>query len=674
MKKIIELLLLLLIEFSMFSQNLFLPSIFSDKMVMQQNSSVPIWGKASPNSEITINTSWSGQNVTIKSDGKGNWKTYINTLSAGGPYSINIKNNDEVIIIKDILFGEVWICSGQSNMEMPLSGWRPNDTIEGSDNEIKNADFPNIRMFTVQRAYSLSPLYNCKGEWAICSPENAGNFSATAFFFGKKLYKELNIPIGLIHTSWGGTVAEAWADENSLNNMPDFADIINNLPALKEESDLYMDWLYKHNKVIPPNLPSNEKWMNLYFNDSVCSSAIFDDSYWKSMNLPVLWERTEVGEIDGVVWFRKKIEIPEQWIGKNLELNLAMIDDMDATWVNGVKIAATEKPGQWQVHRKYIIPSNIINSRDITIAVRVIDNQGGGGIWGQKENMFIKCLESNTDEKINIAGEWKYLPVAIYYGGIFYLLDITNQEFNCRPKLKLPIGENTPTVLFNAMINPLVPYTIKGAIWYQGEANVGRANQYTKLFPLMIQSWRKNWGYDFPFYYVQIAPYEYSGADNIESAALRDAQWRCMKTQKTGMVVTLDIGNVKNIHPAYKKAVGERLALWALAKDYNKPVTFSGPLFKSIEIKNDKAYLTFEQTGKGLILKGNISYFEIAGTNQIFLPAKAKIENNKIVVWNENVKKPLYVRYSYKNGSGASLFNSEGLPAPTFSTESEIKE
>lgn len=665
-----RILLLLLVLFSInYAQTekhnqIIMPAIFSDNMVLQQKSFVPIWGKAKPNTKVKIETTWK-QFAETKVNEDGNWVVKIKTPKAGGPYEMKIVLDDTSIVYKNVLIGEVWLCSGQSNMEMPLEGWPPRDTIFGSAQEIKNAENPNIRFFTVTRAISNKPEFNCEGTWVESNSETAARFSATAYFFGKKLYNELKVPIGLIHSSWGGTPVEAWTSKKYISQVDVYKQIVEQLDKSKDEISKLKEWL--NTKPVIDVRMKEEKWKGLDFQDSMCQNIDFNDSNWRQMTLPTNWERTELGNFDGVVWFRKKIEIPESWINKELILELGPIDDMDVTYVNGIKVGGYEAEGYWQIDRIYTISADLVKDKYLTIAVRVIDTQGGGGIWGAKEKMKIYPKDSN--EIISLAGNWNYLPVAEYSGGKFYVFGALNEEFYNRPKLSVDLSSNTPSALYNAMIAPLIPYKIKGVIWYQGESNTGNPELYKTTFPLMIKNWREDWGQNFSFYYVQIAPYNYG--EQTPSQKLREAQLKTLSVPKTGMAVTLDIGNPQNIHPGNKKDVGERLALWALAKDYNKKVVYSGPIYKSMKTVKDRIELTFDYVDGGLVIKerNGENNFLIAGEDKVFKKAQVKVVGKKLIVTNPEIKNPVAVRYCWDNTSEATLFNKAGLPASSFRTD-----
>lgn len=642
-----------------------LPAIFSDNMVLQQESDVPFWGNAKPNSTITVTPEW-GEPIEAVVQTNSTWSVKVKTPTAGGPYKIIISDGNEKIEYKNVLVGEVWLCSGQSNMEMPLEGWPPNDIIENSAEEIANSENNNIRFFTVQRNISGVPKDDCSGNWVESSPRTASTFSATVYFFGKKLYNELNVPIGLIHSSWGGTPVESWISKEYLSQINGFDSTLKKIdlsaPAIVELNN----WLNSLPQINITEKTDENIWSGLEFNDSECSQIDYNHSEWAIMKLPTLWEQTELGEFDGAVWFRKIVELPDSWINKKLTLELGPIDDFDITFVNGSKVGGIEKDGNWQTKRKYTVPSDINNQNKLLIAVRVNDIRGGGGIYGKPEEM--KLVNTEDQSEISLAGNWFYLPVAEFKGMIYYVFGGKDMIYKQRPKLPVELSAYTPTLLYNGMISPLMPFGIKGVIWYQGEANTGNPKLYETLFPTLIKNWRNDFQIDFPFYYVQIAPYDYG--NETHSEFLRDAQRKTLSLENTGMVVTLDIGNNNNIHPANKKDVGERLAFWALAKQYNNNIAYSGPLYKSMDIKENTIELKFDHVGSGLEIRDGENQFLIAGENKNFVTAETKIVKNTLIVWSDKINEPLAVRYAWSNTAKATLFNKEGLPASSFRTDS----
>ena len=412
-----------------------LPAIFGDNMVMQQKTENPIWGKASAGESIEISSSW-GEKAIVKAQTNGKWLTKIKTPEAGGPFELKVRGRDTTITFENVLIGEVWLCSGQSNMEMPLMGWPPKDTIKNSAEEIKNANYPEIRLFTVSKAVSVESREDCNGSWEVCTPETAKNFSATAYFFGSELYKELETPIGLIHSSWGGTPAESWVSPQYIGRVDDYADFAANIDKLLSLDSEYNKWLSAH-PVINPEGEEELAGKGVSFSDANCASPDFDDSSWKEMNLPVLWENTELGVFDGVVWFRKKVDIPQTWKGGDLILELGPIDDIDITYFNGAGVGGYESMGFWQTERKYKIPSKLVKEGKNVIAVRVIDLQGGGGIYGEAGQMKVYPVKGKDVKPIKLSGLWKYLPVAQYRNGKFYVFGVEeNDYYTTKPAFK----------------------------------------------------------------------------------------------------------------------------------------------------------------------------------------------------------------------------------------------
>ncbi len=636
-----------------------LSPLFSNYMVLQQKENVAIWGESGAHQTISVSGSW-GNAVEGEADENGSWQVVLPTPTAGGPFELNISTGDTSISIADVMIGEVWLASGQSNMEMPLKGWPPRDIIRNSAEEISNAEYPDIRMLTVQRNLTAGPINTLTGSWQVASPKTAVDFSATAYFFARRLQQELNIPIGIIHSSWGGTPAEAWASKEKLASLGDFDKALEGLSngASQKVTD---DWFAKCNTVPIPQ--SEEAWNNISFADEAAAQTDFEDRSWSEITLPGRFDELAQGALDGAIWLRKTFTISN--IDSDHTLTIGAVDDMDATYINGQKVGGLAGPGYHNVKREYSIAKSLLKQGENVIAIRAIDTGGPGAVNGPV------TLSSASGEKTDLAGLWKYRPVAEVYQGKFYTYSLTEDGFNARPDIQ-KLSSGTPSVLFNAMINPLVPYTIKGAIWYQGESNVSRAAQYERLFPAMITDWRERWNHEFPFYFVQIAPYRYhtGPVENDLSQKLRDAQRKTLSTPNTGMVVTMDIGNYTNIHPANKQDVGARLAGLALANDYGKDVVASGPVYKSHTIAGNKLMVAFDHIGTGLdVPNGRLSGFELAGEDRKFIPVKGRVINNSVELYHPAIQKPLYVRYAWSDKGIPTLFNKEGLPASSFSTE-----
>ena len=636
-----------------------LTSLFSDHMVLQQKSNVKFWGTDKPNNEITISTSWENESKTIV-DINGHWNVSIGTPSAGGPFKIEIKSNQHKIVLNDIMIGEVWLASGQSNMEMTLMGWPPNDIINNADEEIAKSSNSKIRMFNVEKQISINPLDDVKGSWKVSSHEETKNFSASAYFFAKELFKKLQVPIGIINSSWGGTPAESWTSKKTIDTFNEFKSVTQSINT----SDLFKNELKWFSQFKAIGIPTtDEQWINLNLLDNLIVETSYNDSDWEEIQLPGRYDnQINGGEFNGAVWFRKNIVIDN--LDSDYILTIGAVDDMDETYVNGHKIGGLIGMGFWNKKREFKIPKSILKKGNNTIAVRAIDAEGVGEIIGP-------MTLSNNNIKVSLNGNWKYKLIAEIYNNKFYLYGINNIDFNSRIKT-IKLNSGVPTVLYNGMINPLVPYTIKGVIWYQGESNVGRADQYENLFPAMIRDWREKWNYDFPFYYVQIAPYQYNiNKDSLldQSQELREAQRNSLKTKNTGMVVTMDIGNFNNIHPSNKQDIGSRLARLALSNNYSINIVPSGPIFNGLKVIGSKLILEFENPGSRLISKGDLLGFEIAGADKKYVFANAKIINNQVELYSDKIKNPLYARYAWKDKAVPSLFNLEGLPASSFKYE-----
>ena len=625
------------------SAQLTLPDIISDSMVLQQSSKAPIWGWANAGTKVEVSGSWS-KNSTVQTtaNNNGKWMVKMVTPKAGGPYNVTIKAG-ETKTFHGVLIGEVWICSGQSNMEMPLEGWGATTPINNSAQEMAKATYPAMRFFIAEKKLAFSPQQNVKGKWTSCYPASAASFSATGYFFGRELLNRLHVPVGLMDITWGGTIAEAWTSDASLRTMGDFNSELDKLAAIKTNEKELMIKDQQDEAVWKKALAEN--------NNSYAAAAV--DTSWNTMQLPATWENAGYKSLDGIVWFKKTIDIPAAWAGKQLQLDLGPIDDYDVTWFNGTAVDSTVKDNSWATDRHYIIPADLVKAGENTIAVKVTDTQGDGGIYGKKDQLRLYPAGSSANDGIDLSGDWSFKIAAI------------------KPQAAFGNNPNQPSVLYNGMIAPIIPFAIKGAIWYQGEANVGRAKQYQTLFPLLISDWRRQWDEGkFPFYFVQIAPFDYGG-DSTAAAALRDAQRRTIDaSENTGMAVTMDIGNKTNIHPADKQDVGKRLSYWALNKTYGqKNIVYSGPLYKSMEVKNSKVVVSFSHTEKGLTSKGKVlKDFEVCGKDGAWKPATATIDGDKVVVESSSVQTPVAVRYAWYSYAEGSLFNGEGLPASSFSS------
>ena len=626
------------------SAKVVLPSMFSDNMVLQQQADAPIWGEAKPMKTVKVTTSWDGKTYETQADKEGKWKLSVRTPEAGGPYELTLTDGQK-LVLKNVMIGEVWICSGQSNMEMPLEGW---GKIMNYKKEVSAADHPNIRLLHVEHVTSTQPESDIKvrdNGWQVCSPQTIPNFSATAYFFGREISEKQNVPVGLIHTSWGGTNVESWISGKVLQEMPDFSNVVEEVRAMPDKTAMKAEYL-----------KTLEAWNNrvdegFAAGKPVRAEVSLDDSNWAKMKFPGMVEEQGLNGFNGLIWLRRTVDIPASWAGKKVQLILGTIDDNDITYWNGQEVGRTTG---YTIQRNYTVPGKLVKAGQLSLAIRIVDTGGG---CGMPNDLY---LRSANGEQISLAGEWKYQVAA----------DARKEGM---PPKDMSENPNLPTSLYNAMIHPLVPYGIRGAIWYQGENNASRAYQYRELFPLVIENWRKDWGKDFPFYFVQLANFKPVSPEPVDSdwAELREAQTRTLSVANTGMAVIIDKGEANDIHPKDKQAVGHRLALIARAKTYGEQIPYSGPMYHSYEVDGDKIILSFDHTegglksGDGKALQG----FSIAGRDHKFHWAKAEIQGDKIVVSSPEVLYPVAVRYGWSDNPVCNLYNGAGLPASPFRTD-----
>ena len=616
-----------------------LPRIFSSNMVLQQGIEIPVWGWANPGERVTVTLGKATVSVRTGRDGK--WSVKLPRFGYGGPYTLTVSGRNK-ITFDNVMIGEVWIASGQSNMEWQLA------QSNNPEEEIAAANYPDIRLFQVPRTVAQLPQDDISsGEWKVCTPENARAFSAVAYFFGRELHQNLNVSIGLIQTAWGGTVAETWISPETIENDPDFAEPLKMLRSMDMES-YEQEQRERVKQLFGGTIPTEDQ--GIVNGEPVWSAIDLDDGDWKSLVVPKYWEEQGYAQIDGVAWYRKEIKLTEEQSNSNVTLHLGKVDDADITWINGIEIGKTE--GLYDNDRIYTIDAKHIRPGNNMLVVRVHDTGGNGGIWGDPKNQFLAI----GSEKVDISGDWK-----------FRISKATISSVN--------VGPNSyPTLLFNGMINPIVPYGIKGAIWYQGESNANRAKQYQRIFPALIADWRKHWNQgDFPFLFVQLANYMKAPETPGESAwaELREAQTMTLSVPNTGMALAIDIGEANDIHPRNKQDVGLRLSLNALKIAYEKDVVHSGPMFNKVEFSGNKAVITFDHVGSGLMVKDRYGYvkgFTLAGADGKHQWAKAKIiSKDQVEISTDAVANPVEIRYGWAdNPDDVNLYNSEGLPAIPF--------
>ena len=631
----------LLWSFSISSQADVKPArIFSSNMVLQQGQENPIWGWADKGEKITI--SFAGKTIKVKTSKAGKWSTKLPSLDYGGPYEMTIKGKNS-IHFENILIGEVWVCSGQSNME-----WMVNNSTNAKK-EIASANYPKIRLFTVSKKVSQTPVEDLdNGEWLVCTPSTVAAFSAVGYFFGRHLNQELKVPVGLIHSSWGGTVAETWSSRQTIENDPDFKGKLQELAGF--DMTRYREQKMAAIKSVLKEIPTKDA--GLVNGVAVYADQALNVDGWAEIDPSKLWEESGYPSIDGIAWYRKTVELTADQAKKASEINLGTIDDNETTWINGIMIGSTNK---YDEKRVYSLPANTLKAGKNVIAIRVVDTGGGGGLFGDAADKFLQV----GDQEISLSGKWKFKITEAQVGS-------------------MEMGPNDyPTLLFNGMLNPIIPYGIKGAIWYQGESNAGRAKQYQRVFPEMIQDWRKHWNQpELSFHFVSLANFMAPTLQPGESewAELREAQTKTLSLPKTGMALAIDLGEAGDIHPKNKQDVGKRLALSALKTTYGKSIVHSGPMYQSVQFEGSKAIVNFTETGSGLVTKDKYGYvngFSIAGADHKFVWAKAAISgDNTVVVFSDEVKNPVAVRFSWANNpDDLNLYNKEGLPANPFRTD-----
>jgi sialate O-acetylesterase len=623
-----------------------LPNVIGSHMVLQRESQVSLWGFADPGEVVTIAPGWTKEKYQVETGADGRFLAQIGTPAAGGPFKITVKGKN-TIELDDVLVGEVWLCGGQSNMEWAFI----NGNVLDGEKERAAADDPQLRLCDAPNRASIVPESDAALEWKPCTPESVNDFSCVGYFFARELRRELKVPVGLIGVNWGGTVAEAWVSAEGLAAFPQFKPAIDRL-AKQHAAEVAAGGPQK-----TAANPTAQWWAALDREDlgtrNGWAAAGFDDGGWESTRVPAVWSG-DLSNFDGIAWYRRAFEIPAELAGQSLDLSLGAIDDMDQCFLDGEKIGATDTPGRWAEPRHYAIAEARATAGRHVLAVRVVDTAGQGGWIGKPEEVRLAVAKGGAS--LPLAGEWKLR------------VGLDARRFPPVPVAATAnaIDPNTPTVLWNGLVNPIVPFGVRGALWYQGESNRGRAAEYSDLMPALIADWRRGFERDFPFLFVQIAPYNYDGT-RTATAEIRQAQLQTLRVPNTGMVVTMDIGDPLNIHPPNKQEVGRRLSLWALAKTYGRrDVEYSGPLFVLATAEGGAMRVKFEHA-EGLNSQGGPPrLFEVAGADGKFAPAIAKIDGETVVVASPVVKEPKAVRFGFTDGEATNLFNGAGLPASPF--------
>ncbi len=615
-----------------------LPELITDGMVLQRNEEFPLWGYANEGDKLTV--VYKEKEYNTKANQDGIWKVKLKTGKAGGPYEITIKTSGESKTIENILVGDVYVTSGQSNMELPMYRVAPL-----YQDEIDTANYPNIRYFEVPKQYDFQgPKKDLpSGNWIQIDTTTISNISAVAYFFAKEIHTDLEVPVGIINSALGGSPIESWLDEDALKPYPN---------AYAEAQQ------YKNQSFIDSIQQSDRDRASNWYSDVNASDIGLQKNWktkeegfenWSTMNIPGYWADSDLGTVNGVVWFTKTFDIPISAASKKAKLELGRIVDADSVFINGKFIGNTtyQYPPRW-----YSIPAGVLEAGENRMTVRIINEQGRGGFVEDKPYEL-----RLTDKTINLEGEWQYKLGA-------EMPNLRSQTF-IRWK---------PTGLYNAMLNPLTQYPISGILWYQGESNVRNATEYDDLIKTMITDWRKKWNdKDLPFIAVQLANYLATSPEPTDSdwAVLRESQASILDLKNTALAVAIDVGEWNDIHPLNKQAVGHRLALGAKKLVYNQDVVYSGPQYKSHSIKDGKVYVKFKTFGSDLKVDGKeLNGFAIAGEDGKFYWTDAKIDGDTVILNSDKVSNPKYIRYAWAdNPDTANLYNEEGLPAIPFRTD-----
>lgn len=619
----------------------FLSPVFGDHMVLQRGKANAFWGWTTPGEGVTV--SIGGRSARATADPSGKWLVRLTPPRPGGPYEVSIVGPSRAEL-HDVLVGDVWICSGQSNMEFGLT------QAQNGQAEVARANDPSLRLFMASRQIGYEPQPTVAGQWKVCTSETVtqggwGGFSAVGYTFGQRLRQEAKVPVGLVQVAWGGTSAEAWTSERSLRPLKDFdADLTRieelkrmGVPVLGTYTDL---WLARH------DAGTSGHWERP---ETIVST-------WNRVTLPGTLPQTKLGVQRGAIWFQKEIQLPNALPAGPATLSLGRIDETDTTWMNGVPLGVTSF--DW-AFRSYPVPTSALKPGRNVISVRLFNARSQvGGFLAKPEEMVLRLGDGTI---VPLAGDWM---AATGLGSD--LLSDRPRDFEPNPTV--------PTVISNGMVAPLAPLAIRGAIWYQGETNAGRGHQYRRLLPALIGDWRRMFGQgDFPFYIVSLANWQarrdQPGDDSW--AELREAQAMSARSVRhSGLAVTIDVGDAGDIHPKDKRTVGERLALIALAQDYGRRVPYSGPVYRSMRREGASVRLRFNHTEGGLAVRGaRLGEFSVAGADHKWHWADAHIDGDSVVVSAPGVTDPVAVRYAWQSNPLATLYNGAGLPAVPFRTD-----
>src|SRR5215218_1448624 len=617
-----------------------LPRLFGDGMVLQRQASLPVWGWSAPRQAVTVTLGGVTRRGTA--DAAGTWRVTLPPRPPGGPLRLVVRAGVDSIVLGDVQIGDVWVASGQSNMEWPLA------TTNDAASVIASANDARIRHFKVPTSFAQSPEPDLAGgQWTSADPQHVGSFSAVAYYFARDLRKSIDVPIGIINTTWGGSRIETWMSRAALG-----MDSARWAATWREEENAQRRFAENLRAKIG-DVPKTDP--GLVDGRAVWADPALDEGGWKPIAVPSLWEQAGYDGMDGIAWYRVSFDLTADEAARGAKLGLAAIDDADVTWVNGVEVGRTNG---YNLPRAYDVPASALHAGRNVVAVRVEDTGGGGGIYGNSSAVYLEVGGARRP----LGGAWK---------------------FRVGTASMQPDGQHinkVPTVLYNKMVHPLLGFPIKGVIWYQGESNADSAadaRKYDALFKTMITSWRREWRVgEFPFLWVQLANFMAPDSQPPAQSAwaiLRDAQSAALALPKTAQAVIIDIGDEKDIHPRNKRDVGARLALAARYVAYRQSVEHVGPTHRAHVVRGKEIVVRFDHAGGGLVSRPNggaVGGFAIAGADRRFVWADARVEGNTVIVSSPGVAAPVAVRYAWGNNpTRASLYSREGLPAVPFRTD-----
>jgi len=634
-------------------------------MVLQQGMKIPVWGWAAPGEQVTV--SIAGQELNSTADKNGLWQVILDPLKADGkPLTMTVTGRS-TLAVQDVLVGEVWLCGGQSNMAMGVGS-----CLDAKD-EIAAANLPQVRMYNSVLPPSPVPLKESPSNWTACSPDTVSGWPAAGFFFARYLHKQLNVPVGIINTSMGGMPIQTYMSIERLRQ----------LPTAKAEVEAHVALLQKYlvhraqrdKEITDAHQKQRERtqWLQAQDkreeNPAASADPKADLSTWETVALPVAKDKVIFPQ-SGIYWLRREIEFPKTWLGRELVVAGVEISQCDQVYLDGRQIPG----GAWVENydytggRTYVLPADQVKDTKLTLAIRILDIGGRPCFNSGDINPIVGLTKPGADERpILIHGPWRMRQA----------VKIEAKDLPVVPTVEQPPGRaaHHPEAMYNSCIAPLAGYGLRGAIWYQGEADAARPEYYQQALPALAADWRNRWSQgDFAFGVVQLPNFMGRQSLAVESgwADFREAQCRGVRAMKNaGLAVTIDIGEAGDVHPKNKQEVGRRLGLWAMATIYGKTgIVWSGPVFKSMKTQNGKLVVEWDSVGGGLVAKGGpLMGFAVAGNDKVFHLAQAMIEGDRVVAGSNQVRQPVALRYAWANNPVCNLFNKEGLPAMPFRTD-----